>query len=139
MSIRSHGFVLVLAASLAGGCAGRRAEGSSPPPQSREVLTRQQIDGAHATNAYEAVERLRSRWLRQRGSTQMPASGGGPQVRENPIAVYLDDQRLGTIESLRTIEVAAIRYIRYFSPVEASARWGFNHGGGVIFVSTRPG
>jgi hypothetical protein len=137
MTMRSGGFLLVFAALLAAGCAGRRD--NSPPPISREVLTRAQIDEAHATNAYEAVERLRSRWLRQRGTTQMPATGGGPQFRENPIAVYLDDQRLGTLEALRTIEVAAIRYIRFFPPVEAAARWGFNHGGGVIFVSTRPG
>ena len=138
MNARVRALLLLAAVSLGTGCAAR-ADGRTPPPQSREVLTREQIDQAHATNAYEAVERLRSRWLRQRGTTQMPATGGGPQVRENPIAVYLDDQRLGTVESLRTIEAAAIRYIRYFTPVEAAARWGFNHGGGVIFVSTRPG
>ena len=139
MSVRSRGILLLLAAALAAGCAGRREEARTPPPQSRDVLTRGQIDESHATNAYEAVERLRSRWLRQRGTTQMPASPGGAQFRENPIAVYLDDQRLGTVETLRTIEVAAIRYMRVYPPVEAAARWGFNHGGGVIFVSTRPG
>ena len=138
MSARARVVLLMVVLSLGTGCAAR-TDGRTPPPQSREVLTREQIEQARATNAYEAVERLRSRWLRQRGTTQMPATGGGPQVRENPIAVYLDDQRLGTLEALRTIEVAAIRYIRFFTPVEAAARWGFNHGGGVIFVSTRPG
>ena len=104
----------------------------------RDVLTPNQIERVRATNAYDAVERLRSNWLRLRGTTQLPASGGGVYVRENPILVYLDSQKLGGIEQLRMIEIAAVEYIRFFPPADASARWGFNHGGGVIFVSTMP-
>ena len=104
----------------------------------RDVLTPNQIERVRATNAYDAVERLRSNWLRLRGTTQVPPSQGGLYVRENPILVYLDSQKLGGVEQLRTIEIAAVEYIRYYAPADASARWGFNHGGGVIFVSTMP-
>lgn len=133
----ARGIVLVLAALTLGACAGGAA-GSRKTVTSRDVLTREQIDQTHAVNAYDAVMQLRSVWLRQRGSTQMPASAGGGQFQENPIWVYLDDQRLGDIGTLRTIEAAVIHAIRFYPPAEAAARWGFNHGGGVISVHTRP-
>jgi hypothetical protein len=134
--------VLTVAASitLAVGCA---SAGESPASDdaefiSRNLLTAQQIEETRATNAYEAVERLKSHWLRTKGRSQMPSAPGVPQFEENPVLAYLDDQRLGTVDQLRRVEIAAVQYIQYFSPAEASSRWGFNHGGGVIFVSTRP-
>ena len=30
-----------------------------------------------------------------------------------------------------------IEYVRYFDPVQASSRWGFDHGAGVIYVASR--
>ena len=54
------------------------------------------------------------------------------------VLVYIDDQKFGPVESLKRIEIAAVEYIRFYGPAEASSRWGFGHGGGVIFVSTRP-
>lgn len=129
--------LILLFASLVGGCASSGAERAGKSVTSRDVLTLEQIARVRATNAYEVVERLRSNWLRV-PPTQMPAQGGAPQVQQNPVLVYLDGQRLGDVGTLRGIEIAAVQYIRYFSPAEASARWGFNHGGGVIFVSTRP-
>lgn len=132
---------LLLALTLAAGaaCASRGAEGGDRQVTSRQVLTREQVTRTRATNAFEAVQRLRSHWLQLRGSTQMPTQPGGIQVQENQVLVYLDGQRLGTVEQLRAIEIAAVEYIRFVPPAEASARWGFNHGGGVIYVSTRPG
>lgn len=124
----------VLVATLA--CAAN--QGSDGGFRSRDVLTLEQINSVRATNAYQAVERLKSQWLRTRGSSQLPAAEGQPQFTENEVLVYLDDQRLGGVENLRSIEIAAIQYIQYYSPSEAGARWGFNHGGGVIFVSTQP-
>lgn len=105
---------------------------------SREILVAEQIVGARATNAYEVVERLRPRWMRARGTTRIPTPAGTRQFRENQVQVYLDDQRLGGIEMLRVVEIAAIQYIRHYSDTEASARWGFNHAAGAIYVSTRP-
>ena len=128
--------VWVAAAALAGACAGHRRDGGAAP--SREIITREDIERTHAVNAYEAVERLRSHWLRPRGTTQMPAAQGGVQFQEPEIQVYLDDQRLGNLENLRRIEIAAVQYIRFVQPAEASSRWGFGHGAGAILASTRP-
>ncbi|MGH7463012.1 MAG: hypothetical protein ACREMA_18555 [Longimicrobiales bacterium] len=52
--------------------------------------------------------------------------------------VYIDDTRLGGVETLRSISTASISYIRYYDGVTATGRWGIDHGQGVIFVSTRP-
>lgn len=128
---------LVLAVGWSAAC-GQHVVKAPGAFNSRELLTRDDIERTHAVNAYDAVERLRSNWLRVKGTTQMPNPAGGPQFEEAQVLVYIDDQRLGTVETLRRIEIAAVEYIRYFGPAEASSRWGLGHGGGVIYVSTRP-
>lgn len=128
--------LVLLMAVLAGACTPQRP--ATGEFASREMILADQIASARATNAYEVVERLRPRWMRPRGTTQLPPQGGGPQFQENQVQVYLDDQRLGTVESLRAVEIAAVQYIRHYSATEASARWGFNHAAGAIYVSTRP-
>ena len=54
------------------------------------------------------------------------------------VRVYLDNVFLGDTATLKTIPVTSIVYMRYFDGIAASARWGLDHGAGVIFVSTRP-
>lgn len=127
--------LLLLGVLAASGCAG--AAGGKTVTD-RTVLTRQQIEQVRAINAYEAVQRLRPRWLRNRGTAQMPAQGSSMQFRENAVQAYLNDQKLGDVDQLRNVEIAVVQYIRHFSPTEASARWGFNHENGAIYVSTRP-
>jgi hypothetical protein len=103
---------------------------STDGSRDRTVLTRSQF-GAHQFNtAFDAIESLRSNWLKTRGpdSFQSPS-----QVR-----VYLDNISLGDTASLRTIAINTIVYIRYFDGIAATARWGLDHGAGVIYVSTRP-
>jgi hypothetical protein len=115
---------------------------SSPPPDAngpqpskapdvdRSVLTQTQI-GAHQFNtAFDAIEALRSNWLKTRGtdSFQTPS-----QVR-----VYLDNVSLGDTATLRTIAINTVNYIRFFDGIAATGRWGLDHGAGVIYVSTRP-
>ena len=131
--------LLLLAVSLVAACASGGSERNAGQVTSRNILTRDQIESTRSINAFDAVQKLRSNWMRLRGSTQMPATGAGPQFSENQVLVYLDNQRLGTVDALRQIEIAAVQYIQFFPPAEAAARWGFNHGGGVIYVSTRPG
>lgn len=130
--------VLPLAAAVLGiGCASPGTQ-SDRDFVSRDMLTLDQISDVRATNAFDAVQRLKAHWLRPPGTSQLPAPDGSPQFQENPVQVYLDDQRLGGVEHLRTIEIAVVRYIQRFPPAEAAARWGFNNGGGAILVSTRP-
>ena len=94
------------------------------------VLTKEQIAENHFNTAYDAVEALRSNWLRARGtdSFQTPSE----------VLVYLDNTRLGGTDTLREIAANTIYYMRFFDGVAATGRWGVGHAAGVIYVSTHP-
>lgn len=123
----SRSSLVVLIAALVIACGGR-GTGASTPRADRSLITREQILQNGFTNAFEAVESLRSNWLLTRG----------PDSIRNPseVLVYLDNTRLGGVQSLRTISTNSIQWIRYYDGLTATARWGLDHGQGVIFVST---
>jgi hypothetical protein len=121
----SHVAVLVAlgSACVTGGSTNRA------PQADRTVITREQLLEHHFTNAFEAVQALRSNWLETKGADSFSTP--------TQVLVYLDDTRLGGIETLRSIATATIVFIRHFDGISAAARWGLDHGQGVIFVSTR--
>ena len=94
------------------------------------MLTQTQFGEHQFNTAFDAIESLRSNWLKTRGTDSFQSPS---QVR-----VYLDNVSLGDTASLRTIAINTIVYIRYFDGIAATARWGLDHGAGVIYVSTRP-
>ena len=96
----------------------------------RTLLTPEQFGNRGYTNAYEVVAAMRSNWLAERG----PDSFASPAK----VQVYLDGIRLGGAESLRSIDLRPVTYIRYFDGIAATARWGLDHGMGAIYVSTHP-
>ncbi len=95
----------------------------------RNLLTQEQLTENHFTTAYEAVASLRPSWLETRGTDSF--------TTPSQVLVYLDDSRLGGVETLRTIALANVLYIRHIDGITASGRWGLDHGQGVIQVSTR--
>jgi hypothetical protein len=127
---RSFGrLCLVLALLATFGCS-RTTRDPSLPRVERNVLTHEQVLETRTTNAYEAVETLRSNWLRTRGIDSFSSPG--------QVLVYFNETRLGGVETLRSIGLNDIGYIRYFDGREASARWGLDHGHGVIYITTLP-
>jgi hypothetical protein len=111
-------------------CAGRRSEGESTAGRSsRDVLTLEDLRTTASPNAYNGVAALRPNWLRPRGPDSFQTT--------RRVWVYVDDVRAGGVEALRSISTAQVTYIRYFDGTAAAARWGMDHGYGVIFVSTR--
>jgi len=97
----------------------------------RRVLTHDQVADTNAKNAYDAVSALRSIWLSPRGVDSFRTPG--------EVLVYFNDIRFGGVESLKEISTSDVGFIRYFSGSEAAARWGLDHGHGVIYVSVLPG
>ena len=95
----------------------------------RSVITQEQIAQHHFTNAYEAVEALHSNWLITKVTDSFTAVS---QIR-----VYVNATFFGGVETLRTINPNTIRSIQHFDGVAATARWGLDHGQGVILVTTR--
>jgi guanyl-specific ribonuclease Sa len=113
------------------------AAGSSPNTpsapakrkRSANVITAEELIETRATNAFEAVSRLRSNWLRKRGVASIN--------REGNIVVYRDGMRFGTPESLRQINADAIESITFLDGLQATQRFGIDHGNGAILVASR--
>ena len=133
------GFGTLATALLLAACSASPPRAGGPEPsrdttgaesRDRTILTQAHF-GAHQFNsAFDAIEALRSNWLKTRGTDSFQSPS---QVR-----VYLDNISLGDTASLRTIAINTIVFIRYFDGIAATARWGLDHGAGVIYVSTRP-
>jgi hypothetical protein len=117
----------LLALSVAGGCAGgmRTADGTR---DDRSLITREQILGRHFSTAYDAVHSIRGNWLIARGKESLN--------RTVEIQVYVDGVRMGGLATLQGIATETVQYIRYYSGIEATTRWGLGHGRGAIFVVT---
>ena len=120
---------LALVLSLGAACASHGKGAAGAKPAKHDEITYDQIQALHVNNAYDAVQALHSNWLATRGtdSFQTPSQ----------VWVYLDDTRLGGVDSLREIAPNTVGYIQHYDGISATARWGLNHGAGVIYVSSR--
>lgn len=130
--MRTKGRIAVLLIALSGSACSIRPQvdtsGGIPSPD-LTVITRGQLLQNHFHDVYDAVASMRANWLQLRGPDSF--------VRPSQILVYLDDIRVGGIETLHSIPIGSVQYLRHIDGLEATSRWGVDHGAGVIFVSTR--
>jgi len=138
--LRPVSFSLILC--LVAGCAagGRSVDtgttGTTGARIDPKLITREQIQEPRFSTAYDAVKALRGSWLSAR------ATAAESFRYPSEVQVYLDGVHLGGVDALQTIACPPIQYIRFFSGLEASQRWGVDHGRGVIWISNdakRPG
>jgi hypothetical protein len=94
---------------------------------SANLITTEQIANAQAGSAYEVISRVQPSMLRQRRARAGLAD-------EAAVVVYVDAVRYGSVDALKSIPASSIEEIRYLSPIEATARYGQGHNGGVILV-----
>jgi len=102
------------------------------PSHDADFLTAANFVEVKGGTLYDAVQQLRPAWiLRTRPNPVLPT-----QIN---VIIYLDGARYGAgIDGLRTLALSAIATVRYFSPVEATARFGPGHPRGAIEVTTVP-
>jgi hypothetical protein len=94
--------------------------------------------GVVVTTAFDAVSRLRPRWLQApREIIQLPGSSQGAQGQLARIHVYQDDQDMGGVDYLKTIPAERVATIRWLSTNEAGSRYGPSEGP-VIAVTLMP-
>ena len=110
-------------------CTSSRSSTSKSGRPDSSLITSEQIIKHRFANAYEAVEALHSNWLVNKSADSFNAPS---QIR-----VYVDNTFYGAVESLRSINPNNIRLIRHYDGVAATARWGIDHGAGVIQVVTQ--
>jgi hypothetical protein len=120
---------VTLVLALAAGAAGCASGGGGQGGPDQRTLAREEILASGYQDAYSAVQALRPQWLWTRGTTSI----NSPET----IKVYLDNSRMGGVDQLRQIPVRSIASIRYMDALEATNRWGLDHGLGAILVSTR--
>jgi hypothetical protein len=123
------GALLGLLALPSSSCALKGGTGSGG--SSSTVLTAEEIDQDLVTTAYEAIQRYRPQWLWTR-ATPTPYN-----PHPTPPQAYLDGVRLEGVSELRSVRAAAVESIRYLSPTDATNRFGTDHMGGAILVTTR--
>jgi hypothetical protein len=120
---RTHLFpVLILLAACVS--AGTQAARTSPSRSvDRDVMTAAEIAESQATTAYQAIERLRPRFLLTRADLS-------PTM---PRLVYLNGMVLGGgLEELRAIAASDVQEIRFVRAIDAATE---NFGGGIFVVS----
>jgi hypothetical protein len=88
--------------------------GGSAARRDSRILTPEEIAAVPVTNLYEAVDRLRPRWLELRDVRSL---GSGP----GQIVVYLNNSYVGGPETLRQFQAHQIVRIRYLDAAQASA------------------
>ncbi len=130
---------LACALALLAGCAsgGKPAGDVAPPPpasdaarRSSEIIYQDEIAAAGATDAYDAIRRLRPRFLGPHAATT--------QRRPEGVRIVVDGVTVRSDE-LRTVAASAIVYIRYLTASEASVNWGGGIDTPVVYVLTRAG
>lgn len=103
----------------------------------KNVLTAEEIakQGDNITTAYDAVARLRPRWLHPSDVTMQ--SVGGPSVQAAQIKVYLNDFNAGDIDYLKSIAAENIQEMRFLSQNETASRFGPTEGQVSIVVTLK--
>lgn len=111
--------LVVGVAGCASGGGGSGGGGGSP-----NRLTADDLQPVVQLNAYQAIQRLRGRWLQARGGMYA--------------TVFVDGtQRFGGLEALRSIMTADVEEMRYLSSSDATTRYGTGHEGGAILLTTK--
>lgn len=113
-------FALVLAFGLTGCASGGGS--SRPAGATSNRIVEAEFEGLGQVNAYQAIERLRPRWLQMRGG-------------EEPV-LHIDGTRRGDVGDLRSYQISDIEEMEYLSGNDATTRFGTGYAGGVIMVTT---
>lgn len=99
---------------------------------SSDVISRAELEAAGSVTAYDAVQRLRPRFLRDRG----PVTLVNANARTRPV-VFIDMTEYGEIESLRSLAASRLELVRYYPGQQAVTRFGSAYGAGVIQLTMR--
>jgi hypothetical protein len=116
--------VLVMAA-----CASSGTQRRTSARRDTRSLSAEELRTSSASNLYDVIRSHRPEWLIKRGQTSINLEGD--------IVVYVDNVALGGPESLRSIDVQSVQFVRFLNASEAQMRFGVGHMHGAIVVTTR--
>lgn len=120
----------LLAATLMHSGCGALSPGGPDAERTSDDLT--EADLQDYATVLEAVQALRSGWLRERTPLLLsPRSGTEPA---NPVWIYWDGTRLGDPSHLARIATTDVSRVMHYDARAASVRWGIGHENGVIYL-----
>ena len=123
---------LLLAVLLVSGCAtGPQSKSATSTSPNRSLITQSEIDQSASMTAYDMIRALRPHWLNVRGVTSFRG--------ENPIILYVNETRVGSVARLRDYAPRDLREIRFLDATQATQRFGTGHRSGAIMLYLRSG
>jgi hypothetical protein len=120
---------------------------ASTDKNSRSAITTAEIEKFGTSGSvHDLVHALRRSWLNVQDMSLRETQTLTPAPRREAIVtpaddartltVYLDNVKIGSIEELRSLTLASVREVRYFTAAQAMRRWGSGHEHGAIEVIT---
>lgn len=91
----------------------------------RDMLPPESWERTTAANVFDLLNELRPAWLRPRGGSALV-----------DVVVYLDGHKMGGVELLRGIPLSGVTAIRRLDGIDATQRFGQNHGAGAVLIFT---
>ena len=111
--LRLRAIALATIFAFVAGCA---SSGVVPSTQSSsEYVTSVEIAATNANTAYDLVNRLRPSWLRRGGVSRM----AGGRMASQITLVYLDGNRMGDAEALKSITAIGINSMQWLDASRA--------------------
>ena len=107
-----------------------------PARTGRLLLASSELRRSIATNILEAVELGRPEWTKQQRDDEAKR-GAQPStlpVEALSLVVYVGDEKVGAIETLRDIAIPEVAELRFYDARDARRRWGMEHKYGAIEV-----
>ena len=104
----------------------------SPPRTQEDVITRSELSTASNLTTYEALQRLRPLFLRDRG----PVSLVNTTAHSRPV-VFVDMTEYGELETLKSLPASRVEEVRFYPGPQAATRFGSVYGAGVIQLTMR--
>jgi hypothetical protein len=122
---RRHVLALVVGALTLGACASAGRGGDDETRGTQNHIVRAELANLDQLSAYQAIQRLRPRWLRTRlGRAPVPIIDGAPRR---------------DLRDLQTIRATEVEEMRFMSAADATTRYGTGYDGGAILVTTLKG
>ena len=128
--------LVFLATAAILGCASSSTPSRGVAQSSRDRITSMEIQATSGASAFDLVTKLRPHWLRQTGTASI-----GSGVRHQVTLVYLDGNRIGGLDALRSITSGGITAMEWIPATRAAIVLpdiGNEPIAGVISISTRP-
>jgi len=114
-------FALAVTVGLTG-CASGGGSSNRPPGASQDRIVQEEFLEEDDIDAYQAIQRLRSPWLRVRNQVEEPV-------------VYVNSARWGYLNELRSIRARGVALAVRINAADATTRYGTGHTGGAILIT----